>query len=75
MLKDDVIENIYLIKYFMENGKLKTFPLIYFDFESEKNLNKKNKILTKLKNDEQLTESELTDKEVFELLPDIQNLK
>lgn len=66
-----LIINIAIIKADIRRFE-RLYPVFhYFNKESEENIEKKLLILDKMINGEDLTEEEKYDREVFELLPDI----
>ena len=67
--KITIIDNARLIRDIFRNGKIKSFPMIYYDLDSQKNYEKKNVVLKKILNNEKLSEKELHDRDIFELLP------
>lgn len=73
--KNAIVNNARLIRELFRKGMIKSFPMVYYDLDSQKNYEKKNIILKKILNNEKLSEKELSDKNVFELLPDRQDKK
>lgn len=71
-LATEILKNCILLRDIMRGGKIKTYPMIYYDIESISNLEKKNIILNKILNNIPLSKEECNDKTVFELLPDKQ---
>ena len=72
MNNNEILINARLLRDIMRKGKLKTYPMVYYDIESMKNLEKKNIVLNKILKNIKLSEEECNDKTIFELLPDKQ---
>lgn len=70
MNSDEIITNASLLRDIMRKGKLKTYPMLYYDIESINNIDKKNVVLNKILNNIPLSQDECKGRTIFELLPD-----